>query len=322
MKMHIFKAGEHVSAEGVRKSWTRSDLEAIAQSYDPALSEAPLVIGHPKGNGPAYGWAERLSVEGDELWAEFGQIAEGVPELVSGGAYKKRSASIYPPNHPHNPKPGGWYLRHVGLLGAMPPAIKGLKDIALSHSEDGADCLTFEESEAPSMDVEKIRAELEASFAEKLQAAEANYAQRAQAVDLQLAAIAERERKLRRAELASFCESLKSQGRLTPAMEAAGVLDFMSTLAEAETISFGEATVSQLGMFKQVLGAMPPVVEFGEVAGKGKDVSGDPAAKLDAATKALMAQDKSLTYGEALLAAQAANPGLVAAYEMTFQRSK
>jgi hypothetical protein len=58
-------------------------------------------------------------------------------ELVQAGRFKKISASFYTPDAPANPKPGVYYLRHVGFLGAQPPSIKGLKDASFSGSQEG-----------------------------------------------------------------------------------------------------------------------------------------------------------------------------------------
>ena len=49
-------------------------------------------------------------------------------EMVQAGRFKKRSASFYKPDSPANPVPGVYYLRHLGFLGAQPPAVKGLAD--------------------------------------------------------------------------------------------------------------------------------------------------------------------------------------------------
>ncbi|MFV2030801.1 2-oxoacid:acceptor oxidoreductase, partial [Neisseria sp. S1] len=55
--------------------------------------------------------------------------------LVKAGRYKKVSASFYPPGSPSNPVPGKWYVRHVGFLGAHPPAVKGLAPINFADGE-------------------------------------------------------------------------------------------------------------------------------------------------------------------------------------------
>ena len=63
--------------------------------------------------------------------------------MVAAGAFKKISASFYSPSSPQNPVPGVYYLRHVGFLGAQPPAVKGLRNPAFADGEDGV--ISFEE---------------------------------------------------------------------------------------------------------------------------------------------------------------------------------
>jgi hypothetical protein len=53
------------------------------------------------------------------------------------GYFKKCSSSFYTPDSPSNPKPGVYYLRHVGFLGAAAPAVKGLRDATFAASEEG-----------------------------------------------------------------------------------------------------------------------------------------------------------------------------------------
>lgn len=60
-------------------------------------------------------------------------------EAVKSGAYKKISVSLYGPESPNNPLPGHYYLRHVGFLGAQPPAIKGLQAVEFAENEQTLD---------------------------------------------------------------------------------------------------------------------------------------------------------------------------------------
>lgn len=136
--INIFKPGAHTSMEGSRLSFSEADLSAAAAAYDPNLHEAPLVVGHPQHNLPAYGWVSGLSFsEETGLEAEPNQVDESFSEMVNAGRFKKISASFYTPDSPSNPVPGTYYLRHVGFLGAMPPAVKGLRDAAFSEEEEG-----------------------------------------------------------------------------------------------------------------------------------------------------------------------------------------
>ena len=112
----IFKVGTHTDSGGDTREWTLKDLEKIASSYDPKNHEAPIVIGHPELDSPAYGWIEALNREGDRLLAKPKQLIDEFKDWVRQGLYKKVSIGLYP----------DLSLRHVGFLGAIPPAVKGL----------------------------------------------------------------------------------------------------------------------------------------------------------------------------------------------------
>jgi len=133
----IFRAGKQTSSAGKTIEFGEDELQAAAAAYDPAIHEAPIVVGHPKENGPAYGWVKAISFADGKMVADPIQVDEAFAEMVAAGRFKKRSASFYTPDSPHNPKPGVFYLRHVGFLGAQPPAVKGLKDVAFADADEG-----------------------------------------------------------------------------------------------------------------------------------------------------------------------------------------
>lgn len=135
--LHIFRAGRHVAQDGQVVEFTAADLAASAAAYDPNLHEAPLTVGHPASNGPAYGWVQRLAAVDADLDAVPHQVDPAFAELVAAGRYKKISASFYRPDAPANPVPGVWYVRHVGFLGAQPPAVKGLRAPSFADGEEG-----------------------------------------------------------------------------------------------------------------------------------------------------------------------------------------
>jgi len=135
--LHIFKPGTHTAMNGVSFDFSESDLAATVQAYDPALHEAPMVIGHPKHDAPAAGWIKSLTATAQGLIAEPQQVDATFAEQVARGSYKKISASFYHPDAANNPVPGVYYLRHVGFLGAQPPAVKGLRPIELADGEEG-----------------------------------------------------------------------------------------------------------------------------------------------------------------------------------------
>jgi len=126
MKFEIFKTGSHTSDKGIQKEYSLDDLNFIAQSYKPDEDEAPIVIGHPIDNSPAYGWVSSLEVTEDGKLVADAPDEKLHPDFLSAvqeGRYKKRSISLTPDGK----------LRHVGFLGGAAPAVKGLADIQFSQ---------------------------------------------------------------------------------------------------------------------------------------------------------------------------------------------
>lgn len=123
---------------GQTLDFTEADLAATVAAYDPALSEAPIVVGHPRHDAPAYGWVRALRINpAGHIDADPHQVDPAFAEMVSAGRFKRVSASFYAPDAPANPKPGVYYLRHVGFLGAQPPAVKGLRTPEFADGEAG-----------------------------------------------------------------------------------------------------------------------------------------------------------------------------------------
>lgn len=137
-QIRIFRAGTFQDIHGTTHSFASSDLDDIVASYSADRDPAPLVIGHPQHDNPAYGWVGKLSREGDTLVAEPSDVVPEFAEAVRAKRYRKVSASLYPPAHPGNPTPGHWNLKHVGFLGASAPAVKGLGTVSFSEADEGA----------------------------------------------------------------------------------------------------------------------------------------------------------------------------------------
>lgn len=126
--IEIARAGTFTDSAGRPQTFTDSDLDAIANAYDPAKRDCPLVFGHPKTDAaPAFGWAEKLKAEGGKLLAQFGQVPDAVKKIVADGHYRHVSMSLMPDRVT---------LRHVALLGAAQPAIDGLKAVELRSRND------------------------------------------------------------------------------------------------------------------------------------------------------------------------------------------
>ncbi|MNF35206.1 hypothetical protein D3C84_160680 [compost metagenome] len=136
----IFRAGRHITMGGQAMEFTEADLERTVAVYSQKLREAPLVLGHPKDDLPAFGEVTGVLTKGGILYAQA-DVKPNLINLVRAGSYRNISASFHHPNHPDNPTPGAYYLKHVGFLGAMPPAVKGLVPPTFSESS-GALCFS------------------------------------------------------------------------------------------------------------------------------------------------------------------------------------
>lgn len=127
--IEVFQAGKHTDSAGNTRNWSRADLDQVVSNFD-AAQPAPLVIGHPKTDSPAWGWTESLKRVGNKLLAKFNQVPQSVADAVRDGRYRNRSVKLASGQD-------GWHLVHVGLLGAAPPAVEGLAPIAFDAEPEG-----------------------------------------------------------------------------------------------------------------------------------------------------------------------------------------
>lgn len=330
--IEIFRAGDYRSQGKGRIS--REDLDRVVRNYNPAFHEAPVTIGHPADNLPAFGWIDRVAMNGDVLVAQEKQVDPQFNELRQAGRFKKRSASFYT-----DADGNVTGLRHVGYLGAQPPAVKGLQDvkfddkgrefIELNFGEESqvgvqvtektvADQIRevlaglFGGSSAPKTfsedDAKRIAAEAVAAALSPLQA---QLAAQKTLLDQQSAQFAERERILALGEtgqraLAAMTK-LKNTGRWIPAFDKSGVPELFAELAKlTTTVDFGEGdqkkAIAPLDLLVNFMESIPAIVPVGRLhtgtpaIGAPKGLTGDP---LTDAAKALQ-REKSISFSEAL----------------------
>lgn len=265
-QIRIARIGTFTSNEGVQVSFGAAELEAAAAAYDPKDDPAPLVVGHPRLDDPAYGWVSGLAVQDGELIATPDKVEPSFAEMVREGRFPKVSARFYPPKHPANPKPGSWYLKHVGFLGAHAPGIKGLGTVQFADGDDaGAVSIDFPQVEKEAT----VPGEKElASFAER----EATLATREQELAAREKAIADRDAKDRHEGHVSFAEGLVKDAKLAPAAKdlVVGLLDHFEATA---VVSFGEAGEMAPGeAFRKLLTGASPLIDLAE---RGKKPEGE-----------------------------------------------
>jgi hypothetical protein len=309
-RIKIMPPGRFTSVEGRTIEFTEEMLRGSAAAYDPESDPAPLVVGHPAMDAPAYGWARSLAFEDGCLVAEpdLDKLEPAFAEAVRAGRYSKVSGRFYLPDCKNNPKPGSLYLKHIGFLGAAAPAVKGLGTVSFGEDEPGG-VVTVETTtqEIPMSDKN------EASFAEREAAIATREAELKQKED----AAAERERNAAaavksalHASNVAFAEQQIAAGKLAPAGKAlvVGVLDELEATA---TVSFGEdiGELTPAAAFRKLFDSAGKIVSFGEAAPpegeeEGKDqVSFAAPAGYSADAKALELHGKALQL-------QAGNPNL------------
>lgn len=125
--IEVFRAGAQTSSDGVTQNFTHADLDQIVSNHQPA----PIVIGHPKADAPAYGWSQALKRDGDVLLAKFSDVEPQFSKMVADKRFPNRSVRIRKTN-------AGWKLAHVGWLGAVAPAVEGLKPVQFSTEDNNA----------------------------------------------------------------------------------------------------------------------------------------------------------------------------------------
>lgn len=341
-QIEIFRAGTHICDAGIVRHFSEADVVGMVQAYDPVIRQAPLTIGHPKDNLPAYGWVSSLAVNAaGRLTMDATQVQPQFAEMANSGAFKKRSSAFYAPGHPNNPTPKAWYLRHVAFLGAQPPAISGLADFSassdegcvnfsdsdLSSAEPAAGAITSMASLPPStttlsptnqltqeqlMDID-LKKQLEAAQLKQAatDAALAAATKEAEEGKAKLASFAEQAAKDRTAGFVSFAESVDAQVLLPK--DRPMVVAALEALESAKPVSFAEGgatkTVSPSDWFKQLVQARDKAVSFGEHApgtAGASALAGSAAGKTEveihSAAKAHMRANPTVNYSDALTA--------------------
>jgi len=124
MWIEIFKTGLHTDSNGQTQEFTAEDLDKIVQTYNTQIKDdnsllAPIVKGHPESNAPSYGWVEQLARRGTKLLAKLKGLSDELINDIKDKRFQKVSISLYP----------NLMLRHIGMLGAATPAVKGLKPV-------------------------------------------------------------------------------------------------------------------------------------------------------------------------------------------------
>ncbi len=343
-KIEVFRPGTFRAMNGQDYSFTESDVASMAAGYDAEKAPAPVVVGHPKHDDPAFGWAKGFQVNGEgTLVAELGDLAPEFVSAVEEGRYRKVSMKFFPPDAPNNPVPGAYYPRHIGFLGGAAPAVSGLAPVQFTDADEDLVEIAFSLKEATESTASLMRSVRE-FFIEKFGIESANQAVPEYHIrwikeagkepdpepgfatpekeeddmsgdDTELkareAALAKREAALAHGENVSFAEGLVAENKLLPVQKdsVVALLDGLAGQAESE-IAFSdggtEKKVGPIQLIKDILSAQPGVVPAGKTD-LGADVSA--AATAFAAPDGMGVDGAALEIHTKAIAFQNQNPG-------------
>lgn len=306
-RIKMLRPGTFTAMNGRSYTFTAADLAATAAAYDPTLYAAPIVKGHPEHDAPAFGRIYAAEFDDAFLLGTPGKVDAAFAEEVNSGHFDQVSLSLYPPDHRSNPVPGVFYPRHLGFLGAMPPAVKGLGTVSFAADEEGV--INFSEmdmKESPKGGSKKMDMKKRAQFCAECEdhccmtccptGAITMNAEKGAIIDpakcdccqkccdaccmmqgpvygMQVANYAEQEKAGRKAGNLAFAEGLAKEGKLLAANKpkVIAILDFLTGVSGGEPIEFGEGDAKKsqtpAELFKDFLSASPKVIEFAELAG-------------------------------------------------------
>lgn len=279
-RLHLARPGSFIDMHGQAVDLPPALLAALAASYDPARYAAPLVIGHPKINGPAFGHLASVEVTADGLFGIPADVDPFFADAVRSQKYPQRSLSFWPADHPSSPTPGQPYIRHLGVLGAVPPAIPGLRGADLAAADEAVTQIDFtapasasasppEDPSMPDLDPVALAAQV-ADLAAKTQ----QLADREAALAAREATAAAHAAALAKAQEISFCDGLASEARIRPADIAplAEALLLLNEQSAAPCFAAAESDTPQTpgAWLRGWLATLPPLVELGSVATTGR----------------------------------------------------
>lgn len=134
----ICRAGTWRDTAGRAVRLDEDRLDRIVADHE-AADPAPIFVGHPETDAPAYAWVDALRRVGDRLQAKLRDVAPSFREAVEAGRYSGRSIALE-----------GDRLRHVGFLGGSAPAVPGLAPTHFGRAPETVVAFDRDESDVPS----------------------------------------------------------------------------------------------------------------------------------------------------------------------------
>lgn len=276
----VFKCGTHLDHSGKWRTFTEADIDKAIASYQ--SDSAPIVVGHPTLNAPAFGWIQQFRRQGPTLQARASRVADEFADLVKRGLYKNRSISFN----------SDGTFRHVGFLGAAAPAVKGLEDIQFADkgefiTMDTAETVQTEQAAAQEQaeEVQTVdkaenvqheaaadvvpqssradaapKAEPEVSLSD-LESQQKQFQDTVKALESRIKVLENdlnaAQEKNRQAEFAAYADELIREGRLHPVAKTP-LLNTMESMFASDQANFASPENSVLNSFKSFLNMALP----------------------------------------------------------------
>ena len=266
----------------------------------------PFVVGHPKTEDPAYGWAAKVWREGKVLLTRGRDIAAAFADAVGERRFPNRSIKVVKGEN-------GYRLAHIGFLGAAAPAVQGLKPISFSDA-NASEARVFTFAQEHTQMFTQADLDKAASDAAAKAKAEADTANKAKA-DEQAAQLKKLQFSQRLAECKAIVDGFAVRGQdvhITPA-QVEGLAEFRAQLLEQPAeFTFAAADKTEkkatlVATFDGLLNSLPVQMKLGQENASGKDAPANAGAFTaeQLADKALEYQAAEATKGHVISIAQA-----------------
>jgi hypothetical protein len=123
----VLSPGVYPLSKDRQINFNSEDLGRMASAFNGLNPRrpAPVVIGHPENDAPAYGTVYFLKMEDNELLGVSDDLSESYRQQMRAGNFQRYGAQFFAPDNPDNPAPGSWLLKHIGVKGVVPPIVRG-----------------------------------------------------------------------------------------------------------------------------------------------------------------------------------------------------
>ena len=318
MEKEVFRAGTWIDSSGKSRTYTEKDLDSIVAKFnnDSSHTEAgrkvPLCIGHPSDNSPAFGYVEKVWRSGKSLLAKFSDVPDMVRNWIKQKTYEATSIA-------HN---GDMSLRHIAILGGVPPAVPGLDGWKFEQSN--ADIITLSQFKGDSnMELQEAMNKIAVLEADKAKLTEENHSFKQQVEELsktgeavskdalsfkqkadELAVeLKKKENELLDSADFAFVDRLISEKKVRPVERDIVIMNLKAHRGNSEPMSFKmadgkEEQKTAIEIYKFSLEGMPAQIQEGQLYTDGRKSAGNEDSTIVEKVQKIM-KDDNLSYAQA-----------------------